>query len=94
MPQHPTIWAKNARFALLFKLGGCCAKCSSTKELEFDCIIPQGHVHHRLGTAKRMTFYRRQHAAGNLQILCRRCNNKKAVLDVAYLSQLAETQPF
>lgn len=94
MPQNMTIWARNARFNLLFKLGGCCAQCSSTRELEFDCIIPQGHYHHPLGTAKRMVFYRKQHAVGNLQILCRRCNRKKAVLDVAYLNQLEETQPF
>lgn len=94
MPQHPTIWARNARFKLLFLLGGCCAHCSSTRELEFDCKIPQGHVHHTLGTAKRMVFYRKQHAAGNLQILCKRCHKKKSVLDVAYLNQLEETQPF
>lgn len=94
MPQHPTLWARNARFNLLFQLGGCCAQCSATRELEFDCIVPQGDWHHRLGTAKRMTFYRRQHKEGNLQILCKRCNGKKSKSDLVYLKQLEETQPF
>lgn len=94
MPQHPTTWARNARFNLLFKLGGCCAQCSTTKELEFDCITPQGHFHHAIGMVHRMVFYRKQHAEGNLQILCRRCNRKKVKSDLVYLRQKAENEPF
>jgi len=94
MPQKPTIWARNARLRLLTALGGCCAECFALTHLEFDCILPQGHVHHTLGTAKRMTFYRRQHTEGNLQILCNRCNRQKAKLDVVYLKQKLETEPF
>lgn len=94
MPQHPTTWARNARFNLLFKLGGCCAECSITKELEFDCIIPQGHYHHAIGKVHRMVFYRKQHAEGNLQILCRGCNRKKVKSDLVYLRQKAENEPF
>ena len=94
MPQHPVTWARNARFRLMFLLGGCCAQCSTTKELEFDCIVPQGDKHHKAGMVARTTFYRRQYKEGNLQILCRRCNNKKSVSDLAYLKQLEETQPF
>ena len=94
MPQHPTTWARNARLRLLTTLGGCCAKCFALTHLEFDCILPQGHIHHTLGTVKRMIFYRRQHAERNLQILCNKCNRKKAKLDVVYLKELEEIRPF
>lgn len=94
MPQNMVTWARNARFKLMFELGGQCARCGKVKELEFDCIVPQGHVHHRLGVSSRMVFYRRQHKAGNLQILCRVCNNKKSVSDLAYLQEKAENEPF
>jgi len=74
-------WARNERFRLMFLLGGCCAVCGSTQNLTFDCIKPQGNQHHALDTERRMIFYRRQHAVGNVQILCNYHNAKKGCYD-------------
>lgn len=78
--------ARQRRFELMFELGGVCKHCGGSKNLEFDCIIPCGDGHHRMDTSHRMSFYYQQHRLRNLQILCRRCNNKKSVQDAVYLN--------
>lgn len=72
-------WAARVRSALLADLGGRCEYCGSTQDLEFDCILPDGHKSHhaRMDPSWRMSFYRQQHEAGNLQILCTHCNSRK-----------------
>ena len=55
-----------------------CACCSATTDLEFDCIRPVGNLHARREQSVRMSFYRRQLSAGNLQVLCGRCNSTKS----------------
>ena len=70
-------WAKRRRDELMALLGRVCALCGSTERLEFDCIKPMGDAHHRFDTSHRISFYRRQHAAGNLQVLCSTCNSRK-----------------
>lgn len=52
--------------------------------LELDCILPQGDEHHRMSTDQRATFYRRQDAEGNLQLLCSKCHSEKTLRDAAY----------
>jgi len=94
MPQHPYTWARNARFKLTFELGGCCRECGSTKELEFDCIEAQGHHHHTVGFVHRTVFYRKQHKAGNLQLLCRPCHKKKSKIEFAKFQEREENEPF
>lgn len=85
-------WAKKAKFYLMFKLGGACFRCGTDKHLDFDCIEPQGDAHHRLDTARRISFYRRQHAEGNLQLLCRhKCHKIKNKED--FLKK-QENEPF
>lgn len=79
MSKRAKIWAVKARANLMDKHGNECAWCGETCGLQFDCIIPQGDAHHRFSTDKRMTFYRRQDAAGNLQVLCGDCNTTKSV---------------
>lgn len=74
-------WARGKRVDLLLQLGMACAHCNATDELEFDCITPCGDGHHRLDTARRISFYLRQYREKNLQILCSKCNNKKSVID-------------
>ena len=54
-----------------------CAHCGTDENLEFDCIWPRGHRHHRGDASQRMCFYRRQFREGNLQVLCNFCNAKK-----------------
>ena len=70
-------WARRQRRALMAELGEVCVFCGSVLNLEFDCKKPMGDAHHRYDTSHRMSFYRKQHANGNLQVLCRRCNARK-----------------
>ena len=72
------IWAKHARQKLMEELGGCCVECGTVKRLTFDCIVPQGDSHHRMDASARMSFYHKQHAVKNVQILCKRHNDSKA----------------
>lgn len=77
MAKRQKEWARRKRAELLERLGGKCKICGTDKELEFDCIIPQGEAHHRFDTSHRISFYLRQLYVGNLQILCHDCNAKK-----------------
>lgn len=72
-------WARKTRLKLRRILGLQCKQCGSRyyMKLEFDCIKPTGHWHHRIEWSWRMSFYNKQHKAGNLQLLCDRCNSKK-----------------
>lgn len=71
--------AKERRIELMMVLGYCCAHCGSEEKLEFDCIVPRGHAHHRMDTSARMCFYWREHLQHrNIQILCASCNTKKS----------------
>lgn len=78
MTSRQVIWARKAKLHLRALLGNACARCGGREHLEFDCIVPQGHAHHAAGTVGRASFYRRQFAAGNLQLLCGPCHNEKS----------------
>ena len=71
-------WAARRRQVILDQLGERCAHCSSTKDLEFDCIQSPGDWHHNIEWSWRMSFYNRMLKEGNLQILCRICHSKKS----------------
>ncbi len=75
-------WARRKRRELVAVLGGVCAFCGTQESLSFDCIRPMGHAHHRYDTSHRMSFYRRQLVAGNLQLLCAECNGRKRAEEV------------
>ncbi len=79
MAKYHKQWARNARFLLTFELGGQCFRCGTDKDLDFDCIVPQGDRHHKMDTSARMSFYRRQHRENkNVQLLCRtKCHKIK-----------------
>lgn len=77
MAKRQKEWARRKRQELLDLYGEVCAECGDTSCLTFDCVVPMGSEHHGLDTARRMTFYWRQHAAGNLQVLCQSCNSSK-----------------
>ena len=71
------MWARRERARMTLALGGSCAACSNPENLTFDCISPRGDSHHRKDSAARVSFYRREMRAGNLQILCEDCNSMK-----------------
>jgi len=74
-------WARRERVRLTEVLGGECAACGTKENLEFDCKEPCGDRHHRMDTSMRMCFYRKQHALGNVQLLCQLHNNRKSIDD-------------
>lgn len=86
-------WARKARAELMQKHGDRCAHCGvfswatdEAKPLEFHCISPRGDAHHRLDFERRTSFYRREHEAGNLLLLCQPCHAKE--------HQRMEREPF
>ena len=82
MGKRQKIWARGVLDRLRLKLGAKCACCRRRECLEFDCIQPMGDEHHRMSLDQRATFYRRQEAAENLQILCERCHHRKTNRDL------------
>ena len=78
MSRRQKIWAARARGELIRLFGARCRICGARDFLEFDCIRPTGDRHHRMDTSARVSFYRRQAALGNLQVLCQRCNAIKS----------------
>lgn len=92
MSKRHVNWAHKAKFTLQFALGGRCIECGTTKNLEFDCINPQGHRHHAIGFVRRICFYRKQHVLNNLQLLCRKCHIKKSVKE--HQIEIEENTPF
>jgi hypothetical protein len=74
-------WARISRANLREVLGGKCSICMSESDLEFDCIKPMGDKHHKMASHARVTFYRRQHLANNLQLLCKWCHARKTAAD-------------
>ena len=85
-------WARRKRDELRWVLGNECECCGCTEDLQFDCITPCGRKHHGYGWAQRMSFYRRQMRAGNLQLLCGRCNAVKGDRKISLVNLLAEVQ--
>ena len=75
------VWADRARFDLRERLGGVCVHCGSEKNLEFDCIEPQGDRHHRMESSIRVSFYRKEFRRNNLQLLCRECHIRKSLTE-------------
>jgi len=102
-----TEFAYRKRDAIFEVLGSKCAACGSKKNLEFDLIVPtplpKSH-HHNLSFAHRMIFYCRQLSAGNLQVLCSKCNSRKmrshtryivpAVRVVSHKTEFVKVNPF
>lgn len=89
MARRHKLWARATRARMVLSLGGRCAACGSTEDLTFDCIEPMGHAHHAGSAPDRITFYRRQMLAGNVQLLCSSCNSLKGDLRMwAWLAAL------
>jgi hypothetical protein len=75
-----TLLAIRKREAIFEVLGRKCAACGCSANLEFDVIVPQAEPkshHGKYSFAQRQIFYCRMLSAGNLQVLCSRCNSSK-----------------
>lgn len=74
MPTPPNKWAKAARLRLIAELGGRCAKCGRTHDLEID--HPQGRDWEpcKLSSSARVSRYRREAKQGLVRLLCKWCN--------------------
>ena len=100
MSQRQVKWATKALQDLRALLGNSCARCGGTRDLEFDCIKPQGDKHHKIGLTHRASFYRKQYRDGNLQLLCRYpCHHDKSRgeqywQETLFLQSLPANQPF
>lgn len=70
-------WARRSYGQLIALLGQMCACCGNVKDLELDCIKPQGDRHHKIEWSWRVSFYRKQYRRHNLQCLCTKCNSRK-----------------
>jgi 5-methylcytosine-specific restriction endonuclease McrA len=81
-------WARNVRDLLFAQLGRVCVDCGSQDKLQFDCIEPKGHGHHRCEYSQRMSFYRAQHAIGNLAVRCAKCNARKGARELEFYDSL------
>ena len=75
-----TLLAHKKREAIFEILGRKCAACGAKEDLEFDLIVPQREVkshHGKMSFHTRLIFYCRMLAAGNVQVLCSKCNSRK-----------------
>lgn len=82
-------WARRVRAALIAELGGICRGCGTTEDLQLDCIVPQGDRHHKIEWSARISFYRSQHRAGNLQVLCESCHSEKSANELPGMDEVA-----
>lgn len=82
-------WAERTREKIFDALGRFCNYCSTTKNLEFDVIIPadNGEHHREYDWSWRMSFYRKQLKANNLQVLCDKCNARKRNKNAEYVEK-------
>lgn len=95
-PHRMTVFARRKREAIFEILGPKCAACGGVKDLEFDVIVPQEEPkshHERFSFAQRMIFYCRMLTAGNLQVLCSKCNSRKQRGTTRFVQPLIGRKP-
>lgn len=68
---------RRGRRRLIDELGGRCAWCGRRSRLEFDHLEPRDWQPEKTARWVRLARYRREAAAGKVQLLCRSCNARK-----------------
>jgi hypothetical protein len=76
-PCRQVLYAQKIRAALIEKLGGKCALCQTTDNLQFDHIEGALYQHNKMSYCARMIRYRREAELGLLRLLCKPCNLKE-----------------
>lgn len=66
--------ARARRKALVNTLGSECVECGERENLHFDHPNGRTWEPRRLNGLQRMRMYERDHAEGNLRLLCNKCN--------------------
>jgi len=78
MGMRQRIWAARRRAELIAALGGRCAICGATDDLQVDHKDGRDWDVGRVELSWRISIYWREHAEGKLQCLCGQCNTRKS----------------
>ena len=76
-----TLRARELRDMLMAQMGGCCSKCGSVEELEFDHIHGRSYELSKLFYLQRMNRYVAEWSRKELRILCAQCNKAERKTD-------------
>ena len=77
MSRRDTERATRKRQALIEKLGGKCAWCEATEDLEIDHIHGRDWTPREVSSDTRALIYEQEAEDGLLQVLCKSCNSSK-----------------
>lgn len=81
-PNHNVAWYRTERARWIAILGGRCAHCGTTDELEFDHDQPRDWDPAKTSRWQRLRNYIREIREGKIkQLLCRSCNASKGFPD-------------
>lgn len=69
-------WYAKARQKLIDELGGKCKRCGAKEKLEFHHTRPRTWAARNLSRWSRLAAYKRDIAAGVIDLLCKSCNSK------------------
>ena len=72
---------KERRADLLKQLGGKCAKCGRTKDLQFDHKKSRNWKPETMSKEKRLRSYQTAAKAGKIQLLCAGCHAEKTITE-------------
>jgi hypothetical protein len=74
MLSRRAVQAARLRAELRSQLGGHCARCPSTCNLQFHLKVGDGSAHHAMSSRDRTYFYVNAYQAGNLELVCPDCH--------------------